>query len=184
MYLEKFTFETPKLLIFYLGGNMAKSHIEMHDVVFIVAKSDDEAAEKVKEKWCGTEKSLHIDSWFAAEDVEDYRITLIQNEPKEKNIHLYFVNLGYYKKGVFGESHFMTLVVASSKINAIEKAKEKCEQELEMLHSDNVYDLDDCIRINEVDHYFISLEYTGEIKPPKEPINGYQKLRQAMDKNL
>lgn len=183
MYLEKFSFDSPKLLIFYLGGNISGSHIEMHDVVFIVAKTDEEASKKIKDKWCGTEKSLHVDSWFVAEEIDGYNITVLQQQPLTKNIHLYFVNLGYYKTGVFGECHFMTLMPAESKIDAIEKTKKKCSHELEMLHSDNVYDLDDCICIDEVDRYFISLDYTNEFKQPKAPINGYQKLRMTSDKN-
>lgn len=156
---------------------MEKSQIEMHDVVFVVAKTDEEASEKIKRKWCGTTKSLHVDSWLMVEEVDGYNITLSQNRNDQIESHLYFVNLGYYKKGVFGELHFMTLVIADTKLKAIEAAKSKCLQDFEMLHSDNVYDLDDCIRIEEVDHYFIGLEYTGLKKEPMTPINGYQKLR-------
>lgn len=179
LYLQQFTFDSPKLLIFYLGGNMEKSQIEMHDVVFVVAKTDEEASEKIKKKWCGTAKSLHVDSWLIAEEVDGFNITLSKTKSIKSGEHLYFVNLGYYKKDVFGELHFMTLVAASSKIGAIEVAKNKCAKDLEMLHSDNVYDLDDCIRIEEVDHYFIELEYTGLNKVALVPINGYQKLRPA-----
>lgn len=189
LYLQQFTFESPKLLIFYLGGNMEKSQIEIHDVVFVVAKSDEEASEKIKKKWCGTAKSLHVDSWLIVEEVNGFNIALSERKLDKSDRNLYFVNLGYYKKDVFGELHFMTLVVAESKVEAIEMAKNKCSQDLEMLHSDNVYDLDDCIRIEEVDHYFIELEYTGLNKQMMLPINGYQKLRPhpnfaSSDKNL
>lgn len=189
LYLNKFTFEFPKLLIFCLGGNIEKSHIEMHDVVFVVAKTDEEASEKIKKKWCGTEKSLHVDSWFVAEEADGFNIKICEMKPSDRDIHLYFVNLGYYKSGVFGESHFMTLVVAPSKTDAIKMAKEKCSQDLEMVHSDNVYDLDDCIQIDEVDHCFIELHYdAASQKKAIMPINGYQKLRPSdlvsMEKNL
>ncbi|EKE11145.1 MAG: hypothetical protein ACD_15C00135G0006 [uncultured bacterium] len=189
IYLEQFAFKSPKLLIFYLGGNTEKSHIEMHDVVFVIAKTDVEAAGKIRQAWYGTEKSLHVDSWFVAEEVDGFNIKISKNR-KSSQTHLYFVNLGYYKNGIFGENHFMTLVVAGSKIEAIEKANKKCYQDLEMLHSDNVYDLDDCIRIDEVDHSFIELEYRGLPKKPIMPINGYHKLRphpsnfELSDKNL
>lgn len=189
LFLKKFSFESPKLFIFYLGGNMENSQIEMHDVVFVVAKTDEEATDKIKKKWCGIAKSLHVDSWLIAEHVDGFTISLSESQPAKNESHLYFVNLGYYKKDVFGELHFMTLVVAQSKIDAIEKAKNKCSQDLEMLHSDNVYDLDDCIRLEEVDHYFINLDYTSLNQHMMSPINGYQKLRASpyfagSDKNL
>lgn len=47
LYLERFVFDFPKLFIFYLGGNVENCKIEMHDVVFVVAKTDDEASEKI-----------------------------------------------------------------------------------------------------------------------------------------
>ena len=188
-YLEQFSFDSPKLFIFYLGGSMKNCQIEMHDVVFVVADSDLDASEKIKAKWCGTEKSLHVDSWLIAENVDGFDITLTDKKPEGDNNHLYFVNLGYYKKGVFGELHYMALVVAKSKKKAIDIAMSKCTKDVEMLHSDNVYDLDDCIQLEEVDSYFIQLKYTGIKEEAMLPINGYQKLRPApsfstSDRNL
>lgn len=174
--LKKFSFDSPKLMIFCLGGCIEKAQIEMHDIVFIVAKTDEEASEKIRKKWCGTKTSLHVDSWFVAEEVDGFKVRLSSTKPLKKKPYLYFANLGYYKTGIFGEGHFMTVVVASSKTDAIKKAMSKCLHDLEMLHSDNVYDLDDCIRIEQIDHYFIELEHHGE-KKEIVPINGYQKLR-------
>lgn len=176
LYLEQFAFDSPKLFIFYLGGNVKNGNIEMHDVVFVVAKTDEEASKKIKSKWFGTEKSLHVDSWFIAENIDGFEVKILQEKPQMADMHLYFVNLGFYKCDVFGESHFMTLVIANSKSQAIEKAKMKSSPDKEMLHSDNVYDLDDCIRIDEVDNYYIELEYNG-VSDAIKPTNGYQKLR-------
>lgn len=176
LYLEQFAFNSPKLLIFYLGGNIENCNVEMHDVVFMVAKTDEEASKKIKSKWCGTEKSLHVDSWFVAENIDGFHIKITEDKPKASDTHLYFVNLGFYERDVFGESHFMTLIVANSKHEAVEKAKAKSPSDKEMVHSDNVYDLDDCIRIYEVDNYYVQLEYNGACDTIK-PTNGYQKLR-------
>jgi len=176
LYLERFVFDSPKLFIFYLGGSFENCKIETHDVVFVVAKTDDEASEKIKQKWRGTEKSLHVDSWFIAENIDGFSVIITENKPQASDTHLYFVNLGFYRSGVFGEDHFMTLVVASSKSEAVEKAKLKVLPGKEMLHSDNVHDLDDCIRVDEVDNYYIDLEYSGVCDAIK-PTNGYQKLR-------
>lgn len=176
LYLEKFRFQSPKLFIFYLGGSFENCKIEMHDVVFVIAKTDDEATEKIKKKWLGKEKSLHVDSWFIAENIDGYTVKISETKPQTCDTHLYFVNLGFYKSDVFKEDHFMTLVAANSKSQAIENAKAKSPPGAEMLHSDNVHDLDDCIRLDEVDNYYIALEYTG-IHHEIKIVNGYQKLR-------
>lgn len=175
-YLKEFNLELPKLFIFYLGGNTERNQIEMHDVAFVVAKTDEEVSEKLRKKWFGTEKSLHVDSWFIAEAVDGFKVELLEERPAVSEMQLYFVNLGYYKKGVFGELHFMKLTAASSKLEAIENVKNECAQACEMLHSDNVYDLDDCIHLEEVDRYFVGLTFTGE-EQTIDPINGYQRLR-------
>lgn len=181
LFLQNFEFDTPKLLIFCVGGNIEKSNTEIHDVFFFVAKTDREATQKIRNSWWGTSKSLHVDSWFAIENVDGFDIKLNQTKPLQENDrHLYFVNLGYYQEGFFGEGHFMTCVVAHSKIEAGEKAQQLCQGNFEKLHNDNIYDLDDCIQISEVDRHFVTLQYTG-IKTPQKPINGYQKLRHATE---
>ncbi|WP_341754552.1 hypothetical protein [Candidatus Tisiphia endosymbiont of Dioctria rufipes] len=55
---------------------------------------------------------------------------------------------------------------------AIEKAKINAPKNEEMQHCDNIYDIDECIRI---DNYYIVLDYTG-IEQENTVINGYQKL--------
>lgn len=177
LYLDRFEFDYPKLLIIYLGGSFENCNVEMHDAIFIAAKNDAEATQKIKKKWQG--KSVHVDSWFAAEQIEGFAIRLSKERMESSPVHLYFVNLGFYQAGVFGESHFMTLVVTASKSKAVEEAKKKLPPQ-EMLHSDNVYDLDDCIQIDEVDNYFIQLERNG-LQQNIKPINGYQKLRPTSD---
>ena len=150
----------------------------MHDVVFVVANSDDEASQKIKAKWFGTPSSLHIDSWFVAENIDGFSIKIVEHAPKNRNNHLYFVNLGFYKSGLFGESHFMTLVIANSKSAAIEQAKIKAPSDKEMIHSDNIYDLDDCIKVCEVDDYYVELTQS-DVHCVLDPTNGYIKLRDS-----
>jgi hypothetical protein len=176
LYLEDFEYKENKLCIFTLGGSITGCNIEMHDVVFLVVKNSIEAAEKIRKKWLGTQKSLHIDSWFTVENIDGYNVEITKTNNEDHVHNLYFVNLGYYKKGFFGESHFMTLVVGNSKADAVDKAKQKLILETEMLHSDNIYDLDDCIKIQEVDNYYIKLRYTG-LPSTLMPTNGYQKLK-------
>jgi Domain of Unknown Function (DUF1543) len=168
-------FDSPKLYIFYLGGKVEGCNIEMHDVIFIVGKSNTEIVNKLKTKWCGTKKSLHIDSWFMVESIDGFDIEITENKPIDTHHYLFFINLGFYRAGIFGEDHLMTLIVAESRSKAIVKAKLKAPKDQEMLHSDNIYNIDDCIRIDRVDNYHIILKYTGN-NIQNTITNGYQKL--------
>ncbi|MGB7127592.1 MAG: hypothetical protein WBD50_00680, partial [Candidatus Rhabdochlamydia sp.] len=76
-----------------------------------------------------------------------------------------------------GEHHFMTLVTAGSKREAMKLAMNECSSDLHMLHLDDLHDLDGCINIDKVDEYFITLEYTGLDEDLAQPINGYLNLR-------
>ncbi|MGZ3770248.1 MAG: DUF1543 domain-containing protein [Bdellovibrio sp.] len=175
-YLEKISFENPKLCIFYLGGRFEGCNIEMHDIVFLVGQSSEDIIPKIKNRWRGTPSSLHVDSWFAVENVDGFDVRATLDSEYQKEQHLYFVNLGAYKKGQFGESHFVTLEVSKSKQEAISKAKLKVPEELEMVHSDDIFDVEDCIKIDFVDNYRIELIYTG--KPSTQnSVNGWQRLK-------
>ncbi len=176
-YLEQFSFESPKMLVFCLGGHTEYGKLEVHDVVFVVAKTDKEAIEKMRKAWFGTQKSLHVDSWLIVESINGYEIRITKTKPPNKNTHLYFVNLGYYIPLQIGEHHFMTLVTAGSKREAMKLAMNECSSDLHMLHLDDLHDLDGCINIDKVDEYFITLEYTGLDKDLAQPINGYLNLR-------
>ncbi|WP_341788900.1 MULTISPECIES: DUF1543 domain-containing protein [unclassified Rickettsia] len=165
----------PKLFIFYLGGKIDKCNIEIHDVVFVIGQSDIEIANKVKEKWIGNPKSFHIDSWFMIENIDGFEIEVNQGKIKPTPNSLFFVNLGYYLQDNFGESHFMTLTVAKSRAEAIKAARNKLFANHQMLHTDNIYDIDECIKLEQISNYYISLKYTGNAKP-NVINNGYQKL--------
>ncbi|UCM85622.1 MAG: DUF1543 domain-containing protein [Rickettsia endosymbiont of Culicoides impunctatus] len=173
---QDFMFNYPKLGIFYLGGKIEGCNIEIHDVVFVIGKSNIDMSQQIKGKWIGTPEFLHIDSWFIADSMDGFNIHIQETKPTASENHLFFVNLGSYKNNSFGEYHFMTLVVAQSRSEAIEKAREKAPKNEEMQHSDNIHDIDECIRISEVSNYYIALEYTG-IKKESSIVNGYQKLK-------
>lgn len=176
-YLEPFSFESPKMLVFCLGGHTEYGKLEVHDVVFIVAKNDKEVTEKIRKAWFGTQKSLHVDSWLVVENIDGYEVRITETNPPNKKTHLYFVNLGYYIPSQFGEHHVMTLVTAESKKDAMKAAMNKYSSDLYMLHLDDLHDLIGCINIDKIDEYFITLEYTGLEKDLIQPINGYFNLQ-------
>lgn len=176
-YLEQFSFESPKLLVFCLGGHAEYGKLEIHDIVFVVAKTDKEATEKMRKSWVGTQKSLHVDSVVVVETINGYAVQITKTKPSDTKTHLYFVNLGYYIPSQIGEHHFMTLVTAESKREAMKFAMDQCSSDFHMLHVDDLHDLNGCIAIDQVDEYYITLEYTGLDEGPVKSTNGYFNLR-------
>ncbi|MBY0314746.1 MAG: DUF1543 domain-containing protein [Bdellovibrionales bacterium] len=177
--LQPFSFTENKLIAFYLGGRAPRCSLELHDVMFLVGKSSEELIPQIKENWFGTPKSLHVDSWLALENVEGYDITVSKgqnnNQRKSKDdLKLYFVNLGAYKKEVFGEMHYMKFLVAESPLEAKNKAKKNLENDLVELHTDDLYDIDDCIEIEKIGPYTVQLS-RGQ-KSNVDPVNGWQRV--------
>jgi len=172
--LENINFEKEKLLALYLGGSVPGFSIEAHDVVFVVAKHFEEVIPKVRELWHGDQKSLHIDSWLPLENLNGFDISLVKSEPVDQVKSLYFVNLGGYLKGQFGEAHYIKFVAADSKVEAKKIAKSQVKEEVEVLHTDDLLDIDECIKITQVDNYFFEL--TPGQKENRLSTNGWQKL--------
>lgn len=173
--LQPFSFAENKLIAFYLGGRVPRCSLELHDVMFLVGKSSEELIPQIKENWFGTPKSLHVDSWLALENVEGYDISISKGERKSKNdLKLYFVNLGAYKKDVFGELHSMKFLVAESPLEAKNKAKKNLEKDLVEVHTDDLYNIDDCIEIEKIGPYTIQL-IPGQ-KSNVDPVNGWQRV--------
>ncbi len=169
--IEEFNFETPKLFACYIGGKIANCNIEMHDTVFVVAKNTTEFIENVKQKVVAFE-SFHIDSWVVLQNVDGYEISLENTKQPNEN-KLFFVNLGSYNKN-FGENHFMHFCIAKSRAEAIEIAKKMVQPNEELVHGDNIYNLDDCIKLDKIGDLFIHLM----ISEPQNLVinNGYFKI--------
>ncbi len=172
--LANFSFESEKLLMLYLGGKAEGCRTELHDVVFAVCKNSEELKRKLPEKWFGTRESLHIDSWHSIENVDGYDVYF-----KKEEIHqaesLYFLNIGYYEKGVFGENHFYDLAVAATPAEAKHRVKLKIDQKAYQAHTDDQYLIEDCIELNHVDQFYICLKPGHNFKN-SEPVNGWQRI--------
>ena len=173
-YLEKFQFDKPKLLIFYLGGEIEGFDLEVHDIFFTVGKSYEEVIPKIKKKWAGTPESVHVDSWLPLEVVNGHEVSLSKEKSIDSKNKLFFINLGYYLDGSFGEFHRMHFLVADSKEKAKKLAREKVDKE-KILHVDDLYDIDNVLELNEIDGYQISLNQTSS-NQATIPTNGYFKL--------
>jgi hypothetical protein len=163
--------QSGKLFAVYLGGRAARCNTELHDVVFVVGESIEKSYERLMDKWFGDPLRLHIDSWLELRVVDGYRISL-QPHPPGDGLKLYFINLGAYSPGQFTELHANAFVVAASEADVKKRAKAELLRGAQSVHTDDLYDIDDCLEITEVDGRHIHLEPTAE-RPVFDPQNGY-----------
>jgi len=160
-----------KLFAVYLGGRAPKCNTELHDVVFVVGGSIESTYERLMDKWFGDPLRLHIDSWIELGIVDGYRVSL-GGAPEAQDKRLFFINLGAYLPGQFTELHANAFVVASDENEVKSRAKGELLRGTQSVHTDDLYDLDDCLEIAEVDGHHIRLELTAQSQP-FEPNNGY-----------
>jgi hypothetical protein len=160
-----------KLLAVYLGGRAPRCNTELHDVVFVVSESVEAAYAQLMDKWFGDPLRLHIDSWMELRVVDGYRISL-QPHPPAPGLKLFFINLGAYMPGQFTELHANAFVVAANEADVKKRAKSELLLGTQSVHTDDLYDIDDCLEIAEVDGQHIHLEPTPE-RVVLDPQNGY-----------
>ena len=143
-----------------LGGSHPATKIEVHDVVFVLADSLVDAYPLLKSRWFGDKGKVHIDCWMLIHGVDGYRIEF-RDTPSDSELHLYFVNLGGYIQGQFGEEHKYMIVSAENDIIAKSKAKTAVIELWDKPHKDHLTEIDDCIRLDGIDGRFIHL-VTGD----------------------
>ena len=160
-----------KLFAVYIGGYTEKCNTELHDVVFVVGNSIKNTYPQLFEKWFGNPKRLHIDSWCELDIVDGYRIVLLPHK-SDSSQKLYFINLGAYVLGKFMEFHENAFFVGSNETEVKERAIETLCKGMTKVHKDNLYDVDDCIRIEAVNGLYIRLEPTMD-KSYALPQSGY-----------
>jgi hypothetical protein len=160
-----------KLFAVYLGGRAPKCNTELHDVVFAVGDSIEATYEQLMDKWFGDPLRLHLDSWIELQIVDGHRIAL-RSEPSAGAKRLYFINLGAYVPGQFTELHANAFAVASDAKEVKKRAKAELLQGTQSIHTDDLFDIDDCLEVAEVDGHHVHLEPTAELQP-FTPHNGY-----------
>lgn len=160
-----------KLFAVYLGGRAPKCNTELHDVVFAVGESIEATYDQLMDKWFGDPLRLHLDSWIELRVVDGHRITLCP-VPAASDRKLFFINLGAYLPGQFTELHANAFAVATDEQEVKKRAKSELLPGTQSLHTDDLFDVDDCLEIAEVDGHHVHLEPTAET-PAFEPSNGY-----------
>lgn len=139
-----------KLFALYVGGRAPQSKIEVHDVIFSVVESLEEIDRVIHQKWWGISERVHIDAYIELTHIDGYRIELTE-EPSEEELKLFFTHYGGYSNKPFGEVHESGFFVAKDISEAIKRGRETLCQGLYQQH------LDDCIPLEEIDGYYVSL---------------------------
>ncbi len=157
-----------KLFALYVGGRAPQSNIEVHDVIFCVASSLEDTDEIIQKKWWGVPERVHVDAFIELTHIDGYAIHLTE-ELSEERFKLFFVNYGGYSKNPFGEMHESGFFVAQEVSEAIRRGRESLCGGLYQQH------LDDCIEIEEVDGYYVSLVPDLE-SPSSSVVSGYRSI--------
>ena len=162
------------LFLVVLGGRAKKANVELHDVRWVVGSKIEDTFDVLRNDWFGNFEGLHIDSYKKIKHVDGYKINLknIKNKKlKNKNFlngnasknNLWFVNIGGYDPNSMQEKHEFGLVVASSKLEAKNKAKSKWLMGCKKKHKDDIASLkkligcDNCKLIKNIGNWEIEL---------------------------
>lgn len=146
-----------RLFVVMLGGRHARANTEVHDVVFAVAPSIEQTYAQLREQWFGEAAGLHLDSWMTVDGVEQWQVRLSDAVPAEGSPTLYFVNLGGYLPGAFGEDHRYLLVVANDAVEAKRKALLQAQAEWIKPHRDALLEVDSCLPLGPIGGLHVQL---------------------------
>ena len=183
------------LYLVVLGGRAEKANIELHDVRWVVGSKIEDTYDTLRKDWFGSSKGLHIDSYKKIQYIDGHKINLIKIEKNKigkkqlvKKIipkkNLWFVNIGGYDPTSMQEKHEFGLVIASSKLEAINIAKSKWLIGFKKKHKDDLASLemliscDDCELIKKIGNWEIELTQDNSFIPENNYPDwyGYQKL--------
>ena len=168
------TSESSYLFLVVLGGRADKANVELHDVRWVVGSHIEDTFNDLRNNWFGSIDGLHIDSFKKIEHIDGYKINLknfeknnINNKQPLKQINpqknLWFVNIGGYDPSSMQEKHECGLVVASSSLEAKNRAKSKWLRGCRKKHKDDIASLnkliscDDCQLIKNIGSWEIEL---------------------------
>ena len=130
----------------YIGGDTKNSHIELHDIRFVVASRIEDTYDSLRTEWWGVPRSLHIDAWSELIRADGYKITLQKTVFKGKE-KLYFLNLGGYDYAEFAEMHKNVFIVATSPAEAKTRAMQTIRH-WKLPHKDGIFEVEKSFCLN------------------------------------
>jgi hypothetical protein len=162
---------TERLLAAVLGGTAPRAKTELHDVGFAVGDSLETVHDQLLDSWFGDPRGLHVDAWCFLDSVAGYRVRLMRTPP-HNGLHLYFINIGGYRPGVFAEHHAWGFFGAPNKAEAKQRAKQSLLQNHQETHKDDLHEIDDCLQVARIGGWHVHLMTDAHAVDP-EVTNGY-----------
>ncbi|HMB38908.1 MAG TPA: DUF1543 domain-containing protein [Wenzhouxiangellaceae bacterium] len=160
-----------------LGGRAEGCNVELHDVVFAAGSSLEDIHDKLLDRWFGSPDGLHIDAWVELDRVPGFRVSLERTTP-EAGQRLYFINIGGYVAGEFGERHAYGFYAGTGKAEVKARAKRELLTGKQSVHRDDLFEIDDVVAIDPGDGWHIHLKPDTEAGAP-EVTNGYFPIPRA-----
>ena len=102
-----------------IGFRLEGMNTEGHDTLFAIAETKEEAFKEIKKQ---RPYADHVDTCLEINQVEGFEVR-VSKTPHASGQKLWFINLGGYSKGEFGEVHKCILVIARDLAEAKIKAK-------------------------------------------------------------
>ncbi|MFM8525340.1 MAG: DUF1543 domain-containing protein, partial [Cyanobacteriota bacterium] len=137
--------EDPRLFLVVLGGRTASSHIELHDVRFVVGHTIDDTLTELRHQWFGRREGLHLDAFLAVQAVDGWTVRLGREPSAPRPERLWFVNLGAYRPDSLAELHHFGLVVPPAAQAAKAEGRRRWLQGALQQHKDDLVAVDDCL---------------------------------------
>ena len=144
-----------KLFLVVLGGRTSSSHIELHDVRWVIGEGIQDTFPQLRKEWFGLAQGLHIDSYLEIRFVDGYQVliektkfikstssakTFLSKGFSGQNL-LWFVNLGGYDPNQMNELHEFGLVVAKTAKEASDLARKRYLKDVLHKHKDDIFRL-------------------------------------------
>ncbi|MBW8360211.1 MAG: DUF1543 domain-containing protein [Weeksellaceae bacterium] len=146
-----------KLFYVILGATPKGRNIEQHDVYFGIAEKLKDLVPSMKAFWPEANGEIHIDAYQEVRFVDGFEVSIVEkNLVKSENL-LFFINLGGYKSGVFGEKHEQHLMAGKSMADVVKRAEQTefyktMGFENAVSHIDDEYavDIDDIYNVQDI----------------------------------
>lgn len=167
----------PRLFAVCLGGRADGCNVELHDVVFAVGTSLEAVHPQLLDRWFGKPEGLHVDAWAELDQVPGFRVSLGKTPVKAER-QLYFINIGGYVAGEFGERHAYGFYAGTGKAEVKARAKRELLTGKQSVHRDDLFEIDDVVAIDPGDGWRIHLKPDTEAGAP-EVTNGYFPIPRA-----
>jgi hypothetical protein len=166
----------PSLYAVCLGGRAPGARVELHDVAFVVGPALADCHEQLLAAWFGDPDGLHVDAFARLDAVDGHRVELSRERPGGDE-RLYFVNIGGYAPGEFGERHAWSFFVGRGRSEVKARARRELLSGKTSVHRDDLYDIDDVIAV-EPEGWHVHASPDPAAGAP-EIVNGYFPLPRA-----